>query len=390
MGGIITSLLDLDSYKLSMGQAVFHQFPGAHVKYKFKCRTAGAELGRFAEEIKSEIIQMCELKFNWQEIEYLRTIRFLKPDYIDFLEMYKPNAKYITVKALDNGDLGITIEGPWFLTIYFETLILSIVNEVYYNHTQNESILWGEGQVRLLKKVSDICLAPTGFRFADFGTRRRFSKYWQDYVVGHLASTCPEKFIGTSNVYLAMKHRVKPIGTMAHEWLQAGQALGPRLIDSQKFMLQKWVDEYRGDLGIALSDVVGFKAFLKDFDLYFAKLYDGCRHDSGDPYAWCEQLIRWYKDMGIDPKTKSAVFSDCLTIPKAIDLYNKFGNDIKTSFGIGTNLTNDVGVPALQCVIKMTECQYQPVAKLSDSEGKQMCEDDGYLAYLNQVFGRIV
>jgi len=183
-----------------------------------------------------------------------------------------------------------------------------------------------------------------------------------------------------------MKNNLTSFGTMAHEWLQAGQALGVRLVDSQKFMLENWVAEYRGDLGIALSDVVGMEAFLQDFDLYFTKLFDGARHDSGDPYLWCDKLIEHYHSLGIDPSKKSAVFSDGLTFPLAIDLAKKYKGKINTSFGIGTNLTNDVGLDALQIVIKMTKCNGQPVAKISDSSGKGMCEDEGYLNYLKQVF----
>ncbi|NQV00446.1 MAG: nicotinate phosphoribosyltransferase, partial [Parcubacteria group bacterium] len=171
----------------------------------------------------------------------------------------------------------------------------------------------------------------------------------------------------------------------AHEFLQAAQAL-VRVQDSQKFAFQQWAEEYRGKLGIALSDVVGMDAFLKDFDLYFCKLYDGARHDSGDPIVWCEKLIRHYENNGIDPKTKTAVFSDGLTFPKALALAKEFEGRIKTSFGIGTNLTNDMGITPLQIVIKMVECNGQPVAKISDSQGKEMCKDKAYLTHLKGVF----
>ena len=183
-----------------------------------------------------------------------------------------------------------------------------------------------------------------------------------------------------------MKYNLIPIGTMAHEYLQASQALGPRLRDSQKFALEKWVQEYRGDLGIALTDVVGLDAFLRDFDLYFCKLFDGLRHDSGCPYEWTEKVLKFYESMKIDAKTKSLVYSDGLDFPKAIDLYKRFKNNAKLFFGIGTNLTNDLGPKAINIVMKMVSCNGSPVAKVSDSAGKTMCKDEKFLAYLKEVF----
>jgi nicotinate phosphoribosyltransferase len=184
----------------------------------------------------------------------------------------------------------------------------------------------------------------------------------------------------------AMQQGLTPLGTMAHEYLQACQALGPRLRDSQVFGFEMWAKEYRGDLGIALSDVYGMDAFLRDFDLYFCKLFDGARHDSGDPVQWGERLIAHYEAMRVDPKTKTLVFSDGLNIPKVIELYQRFAGRAKLAFGVGTNLTNDVGVEPIQIVMKMTRCNGQPVAKLSDTPGKTMCDDVAYLAYLRQVF----
>jgi len=223
-------------------------------------------------------------------------------------------------------------------------------------------------------------------RFCDFGTRRRHSAGWQREVVTTLAQRLPEQFIGTSNVRLAMELGLTPIGTMAHEWLMAAQVLSPDIAASQVFALDHWVKEYRGDLGIALSDVVGFEAFLKDFDMYFAKLFDGCRHDSGDPVAWGEALITHYGRMMVDARCKTAVFSDGLTIARALELARRFSGRIRTSFGIGTHLTNDLGSEAIQIVIKMVSCQGRPVAKISDSPGKQMCRDNAYLARLKQAF----
>jgi nicotinate phosphoribosyltransferase len=195
-----------------------------------------------------------------------------------------------------------------------------------------------------------------------------------------------EHFAGSSNVFYAMKHGLLPLGTMAHEYLQACQALGPRLRDSQTFGFETWAREYRGDLGIALSDVYGMDAFLRDFDLYFCKLFDGARHDSGDPFDWGDRLLHHYEKNRIDPKTKTMIFSDGLNVPLAIQLFRRFGHRARMSFGIGTNLTNDLGYQPLQIVLKMVRCNGQPVAKLSDAPEKTMCDDLAYLNYLRQVF----
>ena len=194
------------------------------------------------------------------------------------------------------------------------------------------------------------------------------------------------QFAGTSNVLLAMKLGLTPLGTMAHEYLQACQALGPRLRDSQVFGFESWAREYRGDLGIALSDVYGIEPFLRDFDMYFCKLFDGARHDSGDPFAWGERMIEHYRRNRVDPLTKTLIFSDGLTVPRTIELFKQFHGRTQLAFGIGTNLTNDLGYEPLQIVIKMVRCNGQPVAKLSDTPAKNMCEDEKYLAYLRQVF----
>jgi len=224
------------------------------------------------------------------------------------------------------------------------------------------------------------------FHIADYGTRRRFSRDWHAEVIGTLKRDMPRHFVGTSNVGLAMREGLIPLGTMAHEYLQACQAVGPRLIDSQRFAFDKWAEEYRGDLGIALSDVCGMDAFLRDFDLFFCKLFDGVRHDSGDPFEWGEKLIAHYRRMRIDPRSKTMVFSDQLNVPLAVRLFNHFRGRANIAFGIGTNLTNDLGHEPLQIVIKMTRCNGQPVAKISDEPSKTMDYDTSYVAYLRQVF----
>jgi nicotinate phosphoribosyltransferase len=404
---IITSLLDTDLYKFTMMQAVLHQFPGAQVEYKFKCRNADIDLlsaqttrplAVYVSEIRAEIRSLCSLHFQDAELVFLRSLRFIKSDFVDFLGLFKLNEKYITVSALPSGDIDITIRGPWLHTILFEIPVLAIVNEVYFRSTQKPPDLMA-GRARLDVKIDQLRAAGlSDLKIADYGTRRRFSVAWHEEVLrvlvarlgtaqspGHGAGVIGQ-LAGTSNVLFAMKLGLTPLGTMAHEFLQACQALGPRLRDSQIFGFESWAKEYRGDLGIALSDVYGMSAFLRDFDLYFCKLFDGARHDSGDPFAWGERMIDHYQRHRVDPRTKTLIFSDSLTVPRIVELYQQFRGRCQLAFGIGTNLTNDLGYEPLQIVIKMVRCNGQPVAKLSDSPAKDMCEDEKYLAYLRQVF----
>jgi nicotinate phosphoribosyltransferase len=386
---IIQSLLDTDLYKFTMMQVVLHQFPGAQVEYRFKCRNPGVDLRPYVDEITDEVRQLCTLRFTEAELGYLRSLRFIKSDFVDFLGLFQLNRKYISItpSPRDNGEIDIVIRGPWLHTILFEIPVLAIVNEVYFRRTQLAPPV-EEGRRRLEQKMALITGVGelADLHIADYGTRRRYSRVWQDEVLTTLAREFRANLAGTSNVMFARSHGLTPLGTMAHEYLQACQALGPRLRDSQTFGFEMWAKEYRGDLGIALSDVYGMDAFLRDFDLYFCKLFDGARHDSGDPLIWGERLIAHYEKNRIDPRTKTLVFSDSLTFPRVIELYRRFAGRIRLAFGVGTNLTNDLGHTPLQIVIKMVRANGQPVAKLSDSPEKNMCEDQAYLAYLRQVF----
>jgi nicotinate phosphoribosyltransferase len=386
---IITSLLDTDLYKFTMMQVVLHHFPGATVEYRFKCRNPGIDLASHVDEIREQVQYLCTLRFREDELEYLRGLRFIKSDFVDFLGLFQLNMKYITIRPSPsgNGELEIVIQGPWLHTILFEIPVLAIVNEVYFR-AKRKAQDFDEGRRRLHEKIALVAQDPAmrGVRIADYGTRRRFSRRWHEEVILALKDKLGTNLAGTSNVMYAWRHGLTPLGTMAHEYLQACQALGPRLRDSQTFGFETWAREYRGDLGIALSDVYGMDAFLRDFDLYFCKLFDGARHDSGDPLEWGERLLAHYERNRVDPKTKTLVFSDALTFPKVIELYRRFRGRARIAFGVGTNLTNDLGYTPLQIVIKMVRCNGQPVAKLSDSPEKNMCDDEAYLAYLRQVF----
>jgi nicotinate phosphoribosyltransferase len=385
---IIRSLLDTDLYKFSMMQVVLHHFPAAQVEYRYKCRTPNINLRPYVDEIRAEIKALCQLRFKVEELDYLRSLRFIKSDFIDFLELFHLPEKCIHISDGElPGEISIVVKGPWLHTILFEIPVLAIVNEVYFRRESNLPVL-DEGRRRLTEKIKLVADAPdmASFRVAEYGTRRRFSSEWHEEVVTTLKSTMGRHFAGTSNVLMAKRHNVTPLGTMGHEYLQACQALGPRLRDSQVFALEVWAKEYRGDLGIALSDVYGLDAFLRDFDMYFCKLFDGARHDSGDPFIWGERMLEHYQANRVLPRSKTLVFSDSLTFPLAIEIARRFAGRCHVSFGIGTNLTNDLGHQPLQIVMKMVRCNGQPVAKVSDAPEKTMCDDQAYLAYLRQVF----
>ena len=393
MTPIVRSLLETDLYKFTMWQALLHRHPDAQTEYAFVCRNTPAyPLAELKAEVERELDHLCTLSFQEDEIDYLRSLRFIKSDFADFLTLFRFQRKFISVDT-DGPTLLIKASGPLVHVMGFEIYVLYIVNELYFRRFDDVAAL-AEGRRRLDAKLAllrDLPPAPASqhpFEFFDFGVRRRFSGAWQEEVVATLAKAVPQYFKGTSNVYLARKFNLVPIGTMAHEYLQAFQSFGVRLRDFQKASLEEWVQEYRGDLGTALTDVVGMDAFLADFDLYFAKLFDGLRHDSGDPFEWGEKALAHYGLLRIDTHTKRLVFSDGLDLPRALALHKQFSGRTMTGFGIGTNLSNDTNVPALNIVMKLMSCNGQPVAKLSDSPGKTLCKDETFLAYLRQVFHR--
>lgn len=395
MKPVVRSLLENDLYKFTMWQALLHSHPGAQVEYAFTCRnTPEYPLAELEADVNRELDHLCTMSFSEDEQDYLRKLRFIKSDFADFLAVFRFQRKFITV-ATDGPLLVIRTKGPQVHVTAFEIFVLYIVNELYFRRFDREAAL-SEGRKRLAAKID--ALKAFGnepprrhpFEFFDFGVRRRFSGAWHEEVVARLAQEVPQYFKGTSNVYLAKKFGLVPIGTMAHEYLQSYQAFGVRLRDFQKAALEGWVQEFRGDLGTALTDVVGMDAFLADFDLYFAKLFDGLRHDSGDPVQWGEKAIAHYAKLRLDPHTKRLVFSDSLNIDKAFALYRHFADRIMTGFGIGTHLSNDMGIAPLNIVMKLVSCNGQPVAKLSDSPGKSMCTDETFIAYLRQVFHHYV
>jgi nicotinate phosphoribosyltransferase len=370
-----------------------HSHPGARAKYTFICRGKPAyPLASLKDDIEREVDHLCGMYFSQDELDYLSSLSYIKDDFVDYLTVFRFQRRFLTLET-DGDDLIIHASGPLVHVMGFEIFVLYIVSELYYRRLETDGVISDarrrlKEKIELLKNEPDIDNPANPFIMFDFGLRRRYSAEWQREVVATLADKLPRQFKGTSNVYLAKGLGLAPVGTMAHEYMQAFQGFGIRLRDFQKASLEAWVQEFRGDLGTALTDVIGIDAFLSDFDLYFAKLFDGLRHDSGDPFAWGEKVINHYEKLRIDPRTKRLVFSDGLNLPGALEIYRHFKGRIQVSFGIGTNLTNDTRIPALNIVMKMTGCNGQPVAKITDSPGKTTGVDETFMAYLRQVFNK--
>ena len=381
----VVSLLDTDLYKFNMQQVQFHKHTNLNGKYIFKCRNRGVEFtDEMIEEINAQIDHLCTLTFTDEELDYLGSLRFIKSDYVEFLRLWRPLRRY--VKCWKDEELGmrIEVEGPIFSVMQFEIYLLEIVNEVYFRMKYDYHVLVETARQKLYRKVRGFQDDFYDFKFAEFGCRRRLSREWQDYVVKELVET--KHCVGTSNVYLAMKYGIKPIGTYAHEYVQMYQGIpGVQLAYTNKMAMEEWFEEYQGDNGTALTDTLGTDLFLMDFNKLQATCYTGVRHDSGDPFEWGEKMIAHYYKMGIDPKTKTLLFSDSLDFDKAQAISDHFRGRINTSFGIGTFLSNDTCEDPLNIVIKLQYVNGHPVAKLSDDWGKAMCQSGDYLEYLKNA-----
>ena len=391
---IINSLLENDLYKWSMGQAIFHQFTKFTTTWTFKCRNPDVFFtSEMIEEIKEQIEHYCSLSYTEDELKWMKEhIKWLDTGYIDFLRLWRPRRDEIKVcGSLGNCGMDITATGSWLNTSMYEVPILAIVSEVYYSFKYGMNAFDTEYMTRTRKKIQ---MVQDGYyylgAFSEFGMRRRYSSQSQDWLVKILSSHNFNltKFVGTSNVYLAKKYEVTPCGTMAHEFImcsgQGRHEYNPAY--SNKFMMESWVKEYGVRNGIALTDTITTDCFLRDFNLTYATLFSGVRHDSGDPIEWGLKMIAHYKKLGIDPMTKTLLFSDSLNFDKATMLHNYFSSSAKVAFGIGTFLSCDLGdnINSLNIVMKVTECNGQPVAKISDVEGKGMCRDKEYVDYLHR------
>lgn len=390
---IIKSLLETDMYKFSMGQAIYHQFSDYKTTWSFKCRNKDVKFtSEMVEEIKEQIKAYCGLRFTDGELDYLNNIKWIKGNYVDFLRLWRPRFEDFEITSDAECGLSIETRGTWLNTSMYEIPVLAIVNEVYFRMAHNYDELFDSFKERLDSKYDNLRSGHWYVgTFSEFGLRRRLSAEAQEFAVeklSHLNDTlhCASKFIGTSNVYLAKKFGITPVGTMAHEWImcvgQGNHKHNPAY--SNWYALDAWIKEYGVLNGIALTDTITTDCFLKDFQLTYATLFNGVRHDSGDPVEWGEKMIEQYKSLGIDPKTKTLLFSDSLDFERADKLYRRFCKETNVAFGIGTYLSNDTCVPALNIVMKVTKCNGQDVAKISDTAGKGMCKNPDYVDYLQR------
>ena len=382
---IVISLLDSDLYKFNMDQVIFHKHTDLCGQYYFKCRNMDVFFTEeMEEEINAQVDHLCSLTFQKEELDYLRSIRFIKNDYIEFLRLWRPIRDYVTVSRTDEGELSIVVDGPLFSAMQFEIYLLEIVNEVYFRMKYDYDVLRRSAEEKLDAKIRRLNDGTYTFKFAEFGCRRRLSREWEDVVVRRLAQET-DKCVGTSNVYLAMKYNLTPIGTYAHEYVQMYQGIDKiPLAYTNYYAMRDWYDEYDGDNGTALTDTITTDLFLLDFNRSMVNNYTGVRHDSGNPFEWGEKIIKHYESYGVDPKTKLLLFSDSLDFDRAQALYDHFKDRSKVSFGIGTFCSNDTCEKALNIVIKLQYVNGRPVAKLSDNPDKSMCRDPQYLDYLKR------
>ncbi len=382
---IVKSLLDTDLYKFNMNQVIFHKHTELCGQYFFKCRNEGVVFSEeMVDEIKAQVDYLCTLSFTKDELDYLRSIRFIKDDFVEFLRLWRPIRDYINISREASGELNVEINGPLFAAMQFEIYLLEIINEVYFRMKYDYEALISSARKKLDEKIKALNDGTYTFKFAEFGCRRRLSAEWEDEAVKKLAFET-DKCVGTSNVYLAKKYNLTPVGTYAHEYVQMYQGIDKiPLAYTNHYAMRDWYDEYQGDNGTALTDTITTDLFLMDFNRSMVNNYSGVRHDSGDPYEWGEKLIKHYESFNVDPKTKLLLFSDSLDFDRAQKLYDYFKDRIKVSFGIGTFCSNDTSETPLNIVIKLQYVNGRPVAKLSDTPGKAMCRDEHYLDYLKR------
>lgn len=390
MEQIITSLLETDMYKFSMGQAIYHHYPEYMTTWDFKCRNKDVHFTKeMVDEIRRQIRLYCHLRFKEDELKYLDDIKWIKGSYVNFLRLWRPNYADFTIDNKAECGLRITTKGTWLNTSMYEIPTLAIVNEVYFRMHYDYDELMKQFSAKLEEKIGWLKEGVYNLgSFSEFGLRRRLSGEAQQLAVRRLSEDkYPDStFVGTSNVYLAKKFNVTPVGTQAHEWImcvgQGDHRHSPAY--SNYYALRAWVDEYGVQNGTALTDTITTDLFLRDFDLTYATLFSGVRHDSGDPIEWGEKILAHYQKLGIDGKTKTLLFSDSLDFQRANLIREHFKGRAKVAFGIGTYIANDTEVEKLNIVMKTVLCNGQDVAKISDTPGKGMCRNPEYVEYLER------
>ena len=393
---IITSLLENDLYKFSMTQCIFHQFNSYKTTWAFKCRNKDVFFTHeMVEEIKEQIKHYCTLRFTEDELQYLDAIPWIKGTYVEYMRFWHPRYEDFEITSDDECGLSIMTRGGWLQTSFYEVPTLAIVNEVYFRMSYDYDELLASFEKKLDEKIQWLIDGKYHIgNFSEFGLRRRLSAEAQDMAVRKLVEANAKfhkegnkysNLVGTSNVYLARKHNIKYCGTMAHELIMIIGQSDPRHNPSYSnyYTMRAWVKEYGVQNGIMLTDTITTDCFLRDFSKEYMVLFSGCRHDSGSPYDWADKIIEHYKKHGIDPMTKTLLFSDSLDFTKANDIFETYRNQATIAFGIGTNISNDTDVAKpLNIVMKPIMANSTAIAKVSDTPGKGMCQDQAYIDYL--------
>lgn len=391
---IIKSLIDTDLYKITVMRVFLRHFTQFEGRYEFKCRNEGIKFTEGQVEcIKAEVLDLCNLRFTESELQWIKSLYYMRDAewFIEFLRMFQFNKNHICISRENDGTLKIAVCGPLWQIMYFETFVLSIVNEVYFE---------GKADLDIGRKILKDSLnyveenAHVPLQIAEFGTRRRYSHAWQKEVLEILKAreSFNFKLLGTSNMYFAKEMALTAIGTFGHEFVQAAQALTDvPVARSQQKAFEIWQKEYDGALGHALSDTLGDDKFFRDFGRTWCKLFDGVRHDSGDPIEFGKRVIAHYKFFKINPLEKTIIFSDALWMERAVELNNYFKGQIQVRPCIGTALTNNFGESwkPLNIVMKLVGAGegsgILPVAKISNNPSKTMCNDEGYVQYLKEA-----
>jgi len=381
---IITSLADLDLYFITMGASWFHNYPNGTASFRFLDRKKQLPVTpEFVEKINEQLDFLCELQFSKEELNYIFDLRYLKNmrGYKEFLRNFRLRRELIECR-IDGDSIDIFIKEDCVITTqFFEIFTLAIINELYGREVRPDM-----DENTLRKHISERipAIKTIEIPFMEFGTRRRFSKAYQDILLENLIDTKVENLVGTSNVYLAMKYGIKAMGTMAHSWIMFHQALDDIPVGmSQKKAFEVWQNTFKGDNGYALTDTLGTDKFLKDFTYLDALTFTGLRHDSGNPQEWAKKMLSMYRDYGINPESKTLIFSDGVNAETASN-FSKFRDSINVVAGIGSYLTNPIS--PTHCVIKMESANGgKPVAKLSDESSKVQCNDENYLEYLKRI-----
>lgn len=393
MKSIVKSLLDSDFYKFSMANLIYQKgYADVRVKYAFTNRTKSIDLGDYIDplELQSEFNSTRKINFKYEELQYLSG--FFNNDFINAINNVKlPDIDIIT----DGGKFrGLEVEGSWLDTILWEIYILSTINEKFnksfISNNLDIDLLFNEDLlfkgIENLKNTVEILKSEPGINVIEFGSRRRFSNSWQEFVIAYLQKELGAQLIGTSNVHFAQKFKLKSSGTQAHEIFMVYASIFNNDIEkAQHELLKDWYDCYGYDSSIALIDTWGTDFFLKNFTKEQALRYKGLRQDSGDPIEIGEKIIQYYKNIGVDPLNKIIVFSDGLDAEKVLKIYKHFKNKIGISFGIGTSLSNNVGFPNLSIVVKAVEANGQGLVKLSDNISKAVGRPEDIEKYKSLV-----